>query len=185
MSVVFDVAVLMGSLRTNSFSSRVAAALEAAAPTNLRFRNVPIGELPLYNQDRDGEYAPAAYEAFRSAIAEADAILFVTPEYNRSIPGGLKNAIDVASRPQGKGVIVGKPAAIISHSPGAMGGFGANHAIRQSLVFLNNPVLQQPEAYLGHIANSFDEAGKLTSESLRGLLVSFASEFERLIARSN
>ena len=184
MSVIFDVAVLMGSLRANSFSSRVAAALDAAAP-NLSFRNVPIGELPLYNQDRDGEYAPAAYGSFRSAIAEADAILFVTPEYNRSIPGGLKNAIDVASRPQGEGVIVGKPAAIISHSPGAMGGFGANHAIRQSLVFLNNPVLQQPEAYFGHIADSFDEAGKLTSESLRGLLVSFASEFERLIARSN
>jgi chromate reductase, NAD(P)H dehydrogenase (quinone) len=184
MSDKFKIAVLIGSLRAKSYSSRVAAALEGVAPANLSFRNIPIADLPLYNQDRDGDDAPAAYLPFRSAIADADAVLFVTPEYNRSVPGCMKNAIDVASRPYGKGVIIGKPAAIISQSPGAMGGFGANHAIRQSLVFLNMPVLQQPEAYLGQIANSFDDAGGLTSDALRGLLTNFAKAFEGLIARS-
>src|ERR1700760_3777352 len=137
-----EVAVLIGSLRANSFSSRVAAAAAKVAPTHLHFNTVALGELPLYNQDRDGEQAPAAYAPFRAAIAKADGVLFVTPEYNRSIPGCLKNAIDVGSRPYGKGVIIGKPAAIISQSPGAMGAFGANHIIRQSLVFLNMPILQ-------------------------------------------
>ena len=184
MSDTFEVAVLIGSLRANSYSGQVAGALEALAPSSLRFRTVPIGNLPLYNQDLDGDSAPAAYEPFRAAIAQADAVLFVTPEYNRSVPGVLKNAIDVASRPYGKGVIIGKPAAIVSQSPGALGGFGANHAIRQSLVFLNMPVLQQPEAYLGQIAGAFDAEGRLTSEPLKGLLSSFALAFEGLIARS-
>jgi chromate reductase, NAD(P)H dehydrogenase (quinone) len=184
MSDTFNVAVLIGSLRANSYSSRVAAALEQVAPPSLCFRTIPIADLPLYNQDREGDVVPAAYLPFRAAIASSDAVLFVTPEYNRSVPGCLKNAIDVASRPFGKGAIIGKPAAVISQSPGAMGGFGANHAIRQSLVFLNMPVLQQPEAYLGQIAKSFDDTGLLTSDPLRELLTNFAKAFESLIVRS-
>lgn len=184
MSETLDIAVLIGSLRRNSYSSWVAAAVEAAAPPTLSFRTVPIGDLPLYNQDRDGDDAPAAYQPFRDAIAKADGVLFVTPEYNRSVPGVLKNAIDVASRPYGKAPITGKPAAVVSQSPGAMGGFGANHAIRQSLVFLDMPVVQQPEAYLGSITKSFDEHGKLTSDELKALLAKLAAAFEALIRRS-
>ena len=108
----------------------------------------------------------------------------MTPEYNRSVPGCLKNAIDVVSRPQGKGVILGKAAAVISQSPGAMGGFGANHAIRQSLVFLNMPVMQQPEAYLGQVGSAFDQTGALSSELLAKLLSDFAAAFVRWIDRT-
>lgn len=183
MSQTFDIAVLLGSLRANSYSSRVAAAVEALAPANLKFHNVPIGDLPLYNQDLDGDDAPAPYAPFRAAIEKADAVLFVTPEYNRSLPGGLKNAIDVASRPYGKGPIIGKPAAIISQSPGAMGAFGANHALRQSCVFLNMPMLQQPEAYLSNIASAFDDEGELVNEGLKALLTQFGVAFERHISR--
>ena len=180
----FEIAVLVGSLRANSNSSHIANAIETVAPATLKFRRLPIGDLPIYNEDFDGDKAPAPYTSFRAGIAQADAVLFITPEYNRSVPGGLKNAIDVGSRPYGKGALIGKPAAIISSSPGPIGGFGSNHAIRQSLVFLNMPVLQQPEAYLGHIKNSFDDAGRLTSESLKNLLSNFIAAFEQLIAQS-
>jgi chromate reductase len=178
-----EVAVLIGSLRANSYSSRIAAAAAKLAPAHLHFTTVPIGDLPLYNQDHEGDKAPAAYAPFRAAVAKADGVLFVTPEYNRSIPGCLKNAIDVGSRPYGKGVIIGKPAAIISQSPGAMGAFGANHIIRQSLVFLNMPILQQPEAYLGGIANAIDEAGNLTAEPVKELLTRLTAAFAELIER--
>lgn len=178
-----EVAVLIGSLRANSYSSRIAAAAAKLAPAHLHLNTVPLGELPLYNQDHEGEKAPAAYAPFRAAVAKADGVLFVTPEYNRSIPGCLKNAIDVGSRPYGKGVIIGKPAAIISQSPGAMGAFGANHIIRQSLVFLNMPILQQPEAYLGNIAQAVDEAGNLTSDPVKDILTRFTAAFADLIER--
>ena len=145
---------------------------------------MPIGDLPLYNQDLNGDAAPAAYAPFRAAIAQVQAILFVTPGYNCSVPGCLKNAINVASRRQGKGVILGKPAAVISQSPGAMGGFGANHAIRQSLVFLNMPMPQQPDAYMGQVGSAFDEAGALKHEGLAKLLADFAGAFERWIDRT-
>jgi chromate reductase, NAD(P)H dehydrogenase (quinone) len=104
-------------------------------------------------------------------------VLFVTPEYNRSVPGVLKNAIDVASRPYGQSVFNGKPAAIVSQSPGALGGFGANHAIRQSLVFLNMPTMQMPEAYISNSAALFDDAGALTDESARKFLSIFMQAF--------
>ena len=184
MPDVIEVAVLIGSLRADSFSSRLAKALEERAPDHVTMRVVPIGDLALYNQDKDGEHAPSAYAPFRKAIGSADGVLFVTPEYNRSTPACLKNAIDVASRPYGQGVIVGKPAAIISHSPGPLGGFGANHAIRQSLVFLNSPILQQPEAYIGNVANAFDNNGSLIDEGLGALLAKFTHAFAELIARS-
>ena len=184
MHDTIEIAVLIGSLRADSFSGRLAKALGERAPEHVSMRDVPIGDLPLYNQDKDGEQAPSAYAPFRDAIGSADGVLFVTPEYNRSTPGCLKNAIDVASRPYGKGVIIGKPAAILSHSPGPLGGFGANHAIRQSLVFLNSPILQQPEAYIGNVANAFDNDGSLIDEGLGTLLTTFTRAFADLIARS-
>ncbi len=178
------IAVVIGSLRKDSLTRKVARAIEALAPAHLSFDEVPIGELPLFNQD-DEAHAPAAHLAFRDRIRAADAVLFATPEYNRSVPGGLKNAIDVGSRPYGQSAWNGKPAAIVSVSPGAIGAFGANHHLRQSLVFLNMPVLQQPEAYVGGASGLFDEKGELASEGtaefLRGFAQAFADWIEKTV----
>lgn len=149
MSKVYTIAVLVGSLRKESINRKVALALAELAPANLTLNIVEIGDLPLYNEDIDGASPPAAYSTFRQQVRSSDAVLFVTPEYNRSVPAPLKNAIDVGSRPYGQSAWSGKPGAIISVSPGAIGGFGANHHLRQSLVFLDVPCMQQPEAYLG------------------------------------
>ena len=175
MSKVYTVAVLVGSLRKQSINRKVALALAELAPANLKLNIVEIGDLPLYNEDID-ETPPAAYSTFREQVRSSDAVLFVTPEYNRSVPAPLKNAIDVGSRPYGKSAWSGKPGAVISVSPGAVGGFGANHHLRQSLVFLNVPCLQQPEAYLGGAGTFFDESGKL-SDKVQPFLQSFIDAF--------
>jgi chromate reductase, NAD(P)H dehydrogenase (quinone) len=173
-----DVAVIVGSLRKGSYNRMMAHALAALAPPSLKLGIVEIGALPLYNQDEDESAdPPAAWTAFRERIRPADAVLFVTPEYNRSVPAALKNAIDVGSRPYGKSVWDGKPAAIVSVSPGAIGAFGANHHLRQSLVFLNMPILQQPEAYVGGAANLFDAEGKLTNPGTADFLKKFMQAF--------
>ncbi|AWM86875.1 NADPH-dependent FMN reductase [Microvirga sp. 17 mud 1-3] len=171
-----NVAVLVGSLRKESFSRKIAKALEELAPDGMSLTFVEIGQLPLYNQD-DEATPPESYIAFRKTIAAADAVLFVTPEYNRSVPGALKNALDVASRPYGQSAWDGKPGAVVSVSPGAIGAFGANHHLRQSLVFLNVPVLQQPEAYIGNVTQLLDESGKLTKEDTRKFLAKFMEKF--------
>jgi chromate reductase len=176
MSNVYEIAVLVGSLRKASINRKVALALAELAPANLKLTIVEIGDLPLYNEDIDGESPPAAYSTFRQQVSSSDAVLFVTPEYNRSVPAPLKNAIDVGSRPYGKSAWNGKPGAVISASPGAVGGFGANHNVRQSMVFLNVPCMQQPEAYLGGAGSAFDEAGKL-SESVRPFLQKFIDAY--------
>ena len=148
MSQQRSVAVLVGSLRKGSYSRMVANALIALAPAELQLEVVEIGQLPLYNQDYDDAKAPLPeWIAFRERIRVKDAVLFVTPEYNRSVPGVLKNAIDVGSRPPGHSAWQGKPGAVVSDSPGGYGAFGANHALRQSMVFLNVPMMQMPEAY--------------------------------------
>lgn len=172
------VAVLIGSLRKESLNRKMAHALMNVAPQSLAFEIVEIGHLPLYNQDDDeGSNPPSAWIAFRDKIKSFDAVLFVTPEYNRSMPAALKNALDVGSRPYGKSAWNGKPAAVISVSPGALGGFGANHHLRQSLVFLNMPAMQQPEAYIGGAGNMFDAEGKLTNQSTTEFLKKFADSF--------
>lgn len=173
----FSVAVLVGSLRKGSFNRKIANALVGLAPANLKLEIIEIGDLPLYNPDLDEETPPAAWAAFRDKVRGFDAILFVTPEYNRSVPGALKNALDVGSRPYGKSVWSGKPGAVVSVSPGALGAFGANHHLRQSLVFLDVPTLQQPEAYIGHVANLLDENGKLTDEDTKKFLSTFLVRF--------
>ncbi|HTK69645.1 MAG TPA: NAD(P)H-dependent oxidoreductase [Candidatus Eisenbacteria bacterium] len=178
----YSVAVLIGSLRRDSLNRKMARALEGLAPSSLRLTDVPIGGLPLYNQDLEPE-TPAPWVEFRDRIRAADAILFVSPEYNRSIPGALKNAIDVGSRPSGQSAFKGKPAAVITVSPGAIGGFGANHHIRQALVFLDMPTLQQPEAYVGGAAGHFDEHGNLAKEDTKVFLRKFLDAFESWIAR--
>ena len=170
------VAVLVGSLRKESFTRKVANALAALAPPSLKLQIVEIAPVSNYNQDLENT-PPADWTAFRDQIRAADAVLFATPEYNRSVPGVLKNAIDVASRPYGKSAWNGKPGAVVSVSPGHISGFGANHHLRQSLVFLNVPTMQQPEAYIGGADKLFDQNGNLTNDSTRQFLQNFMTSF--------
>lgn len=170
------VAVLVGSLRKDAFTRRVALALRELQPAGLRLEIVEIRDLPLYDQDAEAS-PPAPWVAFRDSVRACDAVLFATPEYNRSIPAALKNAIDVGSRPYGKSVWSGKPCAVVSTSPGALGGFGANHHLRQCLVFLDMPVVQQPEMYLGGVDKLVDSGGKVTSDATRDLFTRFLSTF--------
>ena len=171
------VAVLVGSLRKDSLNRKMAHALIALAPPALKLEIVEIGVLPLYNQDLETATPPEPWVTFRHQVAQAQALLFVTPEYNRSMPGVLKNAIDVGSRPYGRSVWSRKPGAVVSVSPGAIGGYGANHHLRQSLVFLNVPCMPMPEAYVGGIASKFDEKGALTDDGTLGFLRKFMAAF--------
>jgi chromate reductase len=171
------VAVLVGSLRRDSLNRKMARALARLAAPSLALEIVEIGELPLYNEDLEKPEPPPAWSRFRNEIRAADALLFVTPEYNRSVPAPLKNAIDVGSRPYGQSVWSRKPGAVVSVSPGALGAFGANHHLRQSMVFLDVPMLQQPEIYVGGAATLFDAEGNLTNEKTRELLEKFLGAF--------
>lgn len=171
-----DVATLVGSLRRDSLSRKVAEVLHDLAPAGLDPHFVEIGTLPLYNFDLEAD-PPLEWRRFRDEIRAADAVLFVTPEYNRSVPGVLKNAIDVGSRPKETSAWAGRPAGIVSVSPGAIGAFGANHHLRQSLVFLDMPAMQQPEAYVGHAATLFSDDGALVSDSTRDFLAGFMAAF--------
>jgi chromate reductase len=177
MDKPMNVCVLVGSLRKASFNRMLANALISLAPSSLQFDIVEIGQLPFYNQDLETDPAPAPWAAFRQRVKAADAVLFVTPEYNRSVPAVLKNALDVGSRPYGASVWDRKPGAVVSSSPGAIAAFGANHHLRQSLVFLNVPTLQQPEAYISHVDKLFDEHGKLVSDGTGKFLQDFMQAF--------
>lgn len=170
------VAVVVGSLRKASLSRKLAKALAGLAPAGLALEIVEIGDLPFYNEELEPT-PPEAWVRFRNEIGGADAVLFVTPEYNRSVPGALKNAVDVGSRPYGQAVWAGKPAAVISQSPGALGGFGANHHLRQSLVGLNTPVMSGPEAYIGGSGSLFGEDGAVIVDSARDFLTKFMAAF--------
>ncbi|HZP67060.1 MAG TPA: NAD(P)H-dependent oxidoreductase [Rudaea sp.] len=176
-----DVAVFVGSLRKESFSRKVALAMAEIAAAPLKLSLVDIGDLPMFNQD-DEPNPPRQWVALRERVKAAAAVLFVTPEYNRSMPAVLKNAIDVASRPYGQSTWNGKPGGVVSVSPSAIGAFGANHHLRQSLVFLNVPVLQQPEAYIGHADKLFDANGRLTADSTREFLSNYLKAFAAWVA---
>ena len=180
------IAVFVGSLRKESFNRKMAKVLAALAPESLKLEIIEIGGLPLYDQDLDDEgRPPSAWIEFRERVKSFDGVLFVTPEYNRSVPGVLKNAIDVGSRPYGQSVWGGKPGAVISVSPGAIGGFGANHHLRQSLVFLDVPAMQQPEAYIGGAAQLFDAHGNITNETTREFLIKFMDAFAAWVAKNS
>ena len=174
---VHKIAIIVGSLREGSINRKIARSICALRDDNLDCSIVEIGDLPLFNQDYE-KNPPEQWVRFKEQIAAVDGILFCTPEYNRGMPGVLKNAIDVGSRPYGRSVWDRKPAAIVSASPGSIGGALANHQVRQSCVFLNMPVMQQPEAYLGHVNDeSFDEDGKLKEGPLKGLVEKLAHAF--------
>ncbi|HVI05585.1 MAG TPA: NAD(P)H-dependent oxidoreductase [Sphingomicrobium sp.] len=175
--MAYKIAIIVGSLRKASINRKIARSICALRNDNLECSMIEIGDLPLYNQDLDVD-PPEQWVRFRREMAEADGVLFCSPEYNRGIPGALKNAIDVGSRPYGQSVFDKKPAAIVTASPGSIGGFGSNHQIRQAAVFLNMPVMQQPEAYLGHVSDdSFDADGKLRDGPLKDLVTVLAHAF--------
>ena len=177
--MAYKIAIIVGSLREGSINRKVARSICGLRYDNLDCSMIEIGDLPLYNQDYDAlPEQPAPYVRFREQIGSADGVLFCSPEYNRGIPGVLKNAIDVGSRPYGKSVWDKKPAAIVTASPGSIGGFGSNHQIRQAAVFLNMPVMAQPEAYLGHVTDdSFDADGCLKDGPLKELVTKLAHAF--------
>jgi chromate reductase len=179
--MTYDVVVIVGSLRKESWNRKLAHALIRLAPVSLKLEEVAIGDLPLYNADLE-DAIPPSWIDLRARIKRADAILFVTPEYNRSVPAALKNALDICSRPPGSNVWDGKPGAVITSTPGAMGGFGANHHLRQSLVFLNIPTMQQPEAYIGHVDKIFDETGSLTNEGTEKYLNTIIAAFSKWVS---
>lgn len=176
------IGIITGSLRKNSFSGSIADYVSKNAPEGYVFKQFDISGLPLYNQDYDGA-SPAEYTAFRDEIKALDAVLFITPEHNRSIPAALKNALDVGSRPYGENVWNGKPGAIISQSPGGIGGFGANHHLRQVLAFLNVLTLAQPEAYIGAYHTLINENGELSNEGTQQFVNSFLSAFAAWIEK--
>ena len=176
MTTPKNVAVFVGSLRKEAFSRKTANALVSLAPETLRLNIVDIGRLPIYNQDLEAA-VPPEWTTFRDAVRPVDALLFVTPEHNRSVPAALKNAVDVGSRPYGKSVWDGKPGAVVSVSPGNLGAFGANHHLRQSLVFVNVATMAQLEAYLGGAAGLFDADGNLTNPATREFLGKFMGAF--------
>jgi len=174
----------VGSLRKESFSRKTAHALIALAPPSLALEILEIGHLPLYNQDLEASL-PAAWTEFREHLKRFDGFLFVTPEYNRSIPAVLKNAIDIGSRPRATSGWDGKPGAVVSVTTGALGAFGANHHLRQSLVFLNVLTMAQPEAYIGGAAKLFDDHGNLLLESTREFLKTFIAAFADWVATTS
>lgn len=176
----FKIAVLVGSLRKESWNKKMAKALIKLAPASLELEIINIGDLPLYNEDLE-HALPQEWERFRTQLVSFDGVLFVTPEYNRSVPAVLKNAIDVGSRPYGNNSWDGKPGAVVSVSPGNLSAFGANHHLRQSLVFINVPAMPQPEAYIGGAAKLFDENGNLINESTKEFLKKFMEAFAKWV----
>src|SRR5215208_951426 len=168
----YNVGYFVGSLATASINRQLAKALIRLAPPELKFTEIPIRELPLYSYDYDADFPPVA-RAFKQAIAEMDAVLFVTPEYNRSIPGGLKNAIDWASRPYGKNSFARKPSAVIGTSPGAIGTAVAQQQLRSVLSFCNSPQMNAPEAYIQFKPGLITDDGDVTDESTAEFLRSY------------
>jgi len=178
-----NIGLILGSSRQNGWTRKVAQALTELAPQGVALRRIEVADLPLYREELEEPSPPEQWLRFRAEVREVDAVLFVTPEHNRSVPAALKNAIDIGSSPDDQSVWERKPAAIASHSPGRLGGFGANHHLRQSLVFLDMPVLQQPEVYLSEVEKLFDAEGRLIDASAREYLSGFLRAFSEWVLR--
>jgi chromate reductase len=177
------VALIVGGLSRGALSGRVARALVSIQPASMALERLEIGDLPFYNQDLETDSPPAPWVRLRDAIRTADGVLIVTPEYNRGIPGALKNAIDVGTRPPAANVWKEKPVAIVSTSPGALGGFGGNHQLRQNLSFSAPQIMLQPEAYLGQANKAVNEDGSFGDEKAREFLAKFLAAFGDWIER--
>lgn len=181
MATPYNALVIVGSLRKQSFSLKIANALAKLAPDTLKLEVVTLHELGFFSQDLEAS-PPNEWLAFRNKIKASDGVVFVTPEYNRSIPGVLKNAIDIASRPYAQSSFSGRPVGIISNSPGALGGVNAAKHLQQILPGISGPIMQQPETYLGGVGDAFDEKGELTKQSLGDLLKAYATAFAAWVA---
>jgi len=180
-----SIGVVVGSIRKEAFTKKIADFLIQNAPEGYRFEKVEIANLPLYNQDYDQEDEPAVYAPFREKIKSFDGIIFVTPEHNRSVPAALKNALDVGSRPYGQNVWNAQPAMVISSSISGISGFGANHHLRQMLAFLNMPTMQQPELYLANVQDYFDENGQLTKKETADFLLKALDSYLMFASKIN
>ncbi|MFV0467815.1 MAG: NADPH-dependent FMN reductase [Dysgonomonas sp.] len=176
------IGILVGSLRRDSFSKKIANFIIGLAPADFELKIIELGDLPIYNQDYDDDgNVPQSYTRFREELKSLDGFLFITPEYNRSVPAVLKNALDVGSRPYGQSVWDGKPGGIVSVSPGQLSAFGANHHLRQSMVFLNVLMLQQPEAYIGNVAAILDEKGDVVAERSIEFLKNYVAAYVKWV----
>jgi chromate reductase len=180
--MAYNIVVIAGSLRKDSFSLKIANALAKLAPASLKLEVVTPAGISFFNQDLEGA-PPADWLAFREKLQKSDGVIFVTPEYNRAIPGALKNAIDVASRPYGKSSFNGKPVGIISNSPGPLGGVSAAKTLQNILPGIAGPILQQPETYLNAVGDAFDANGDLAKDSLKGVLQAYIDAFAAHVAK--
>lgn len=178
-----NVGLIVGSLRKGAYSKMMAKAVKELAPPSLVFTDIPIGDLPLYNQDLETDSPPPAWTTFRKQVGQTDGVLFITPEYNRGMPGSLKNAIDVGSRPWGHSVWKHKPTAVISVTPGALGAMAAHQQLRVTMSILESPTLPGPEVYIPGAAGLFDEQGNLTNEDTKKILSTLLQGFETWIGR--
>ncbi|MGX1107476.1 MULTISPECIES: NADPH-dependent FMN reductase [Bradyrhizobium] len=182
--MAYNIVTIVGSIRKQSFSLKIANALAKLAPASLKLDVTTLQEISFFNQDLEAA-PPANWLAFREKLQKSNGVLFVTPEYNRSIPGVLKNAIDVASRPYGKSSFIGKPIGIIGNSPGPLGGVSAVKHLQNILPGISGPILGQPEAYLNGVGDAFDDNGELTKESLKGVLQQYLDAFAAFIEKQN
>jgi len=177
------IAIISGSIRKDGYSTQLAKTLQPLFPEGYETEIVGIAHLPLYNQDYDDGTPPESYTEFRQKMGKKDAVLFITPEHNRSIPAALKNVLDVGSRPKGRSAWSDKPAAVISNSPGLLGGFGAHHHLRQVLTSLNMSTLQHPEAYISNVAGLLDGNGGFKSENTQKFAQAIVDAFVKHIDR--
>jgi len=184
MATPHTVAVIVGSLRKESFTRKIANALAKLAPDTLKLDIVDLHDVSFFNQDLEAA-PPADWLAFREKLQKSNGVLFVTPEYNRAIPGVLKNAIDVASRPYGKSSFNGKPIGIISNSPGPLGGVSAAKTLQNILPGISGPIIQQPEIYLNGVGDAFDDKGELIKESLRTVLKQYIDAYAVFVEKHN
>ena len=178
------IATIAGSLRKGSFSLKIANALARLAPASLKLEVMTPHGISFFNQDLEAN-PPADWLAFREKIQKSDGVLFVTPEYNRAIPGVLKNAIDVASRPYGKSSFLGKPVGIVSNSPGPLGGVNAAKSLQNILPGICGPIMGQPEAYLNMVGDAFNEKGELVKEPLQKVLEQYLAAFAAFVDKQN
>src|SRR5580692_644340 len=182
MATPYQIVVIVGSLRKESFTLKIANALSKVAPDRLKLDVVTLHGLSFFNQDLEAT-PPADWVAFREKLQKSAGVLFVTPEYNRSIPGVLKNAIDVGSRPYGKSSFLGKPTGIISNSPGPLGGVSAAKHLQNILPGISGPILGQPETHLNGVGDAFDDKGELTKEALQKVLQQYLEAYAAFVER--
>jgi chromate reductase len=184
MAAPYNVVVIVGSLRKEAYTLKVANALAKLAPDTLKLDVVTLYDISFFNQDLEAT-PPADWLAFREKLQKSNGVLFVTPEYNRSIPGVLKNAIDVGSRPYGKSSFLGKPIGIVSNSPGVLGGVNAAMNLKQLLPGITGPIMGQPEIYLVGVGDAFDSEGNLTKEPMQKVMKQYIDAYAAWVEKHN